>query len=325
MHLVVCGPPAQLLRRHRLEHLRRGGWDTRQLVGREDRAGQPGRPARDEPDLRRCDLQLRADLQAHPDARVAPVVHRVVDQPDMPAHRDPLPRRVQVGLGGHRVLLVAELVAGVGEQLHQGHSQIGDVALGPLRREQGEPVEQQLTEAGVVLGEVVQRGLGEPGRRAWRWQAIGLARAASGEGERGRGLPWVQARIGQVRSGGGQPQGVGRGISRCFERNGQRGGRILTSWPRPGDLHRPAAGDDDIGDADARRDRAGEEKGERDAAVGADLHVHLVQGGQPGRLQGRVAARGPADQPGCRGRPGGHGVPPGVSVTVWCWPVPVTV
>ncbi len=61
------------------------------------------------------------DLERDPDARARAVVHRVVDQPRVPAHGGAPARRAEVRLGRDRVLEVAERVGRVGEQLDERH------------------------------------------------------------------------------------------------------------------------------------------------------------------------------------------------------------
>ena len=68
----------------------------------------------------------------HPGARVAAVVHEVVDQPGVPPRRVRSARGAEVRLGGDRVLPVAQLVADVGEQLDQRDAEVGRVALPPV-------------------------------------------------------------------------------------------------------------------------------------------------------------------------------------------------
>ena len=75
------------------------------------------------------------NLELQPGTRVAAVVHRVVDQQRMAPQRDAAPRRVQIRLGRDRVLLVAELVADVGQQLDQRDAVVRDAALLPAWRQ----------------------------------------------------------------------------------------------------------------------------------------------------------------------------------------------
>ena len=48
----------------------------------------------------------------------------IVDQPRVAAHRDALAGGAQVRLGGDGVLVVAEVVADVGQQLDQGDAEV---------------------------------------------------------------------------------------------------------------------------------------------------------------------------------------------------------
>ena len=95
------------------------------------------------------------DLDDDERARVAPFVEDVVDEPCVTPHRLPQARGVEVRLGRDRVLVVAQLVADVREQLDQRDPEIGDVPLPPVGDEQREAIEQEAAEGRVVLGEIV--------------------------------------------------------------------------------------------------------------------------------------------------------------------------
>ena len=64
-------------------------------------------------------------IQADPGARIAAVMHAIADQKGVAAQRDAAARGQDVGFGGDGVLLVAELVAGIGNQFRQHHTQVG--------------------------------------------------------------------------------------------------------------------------------------------------------------------------------------------------------
>ena len=70
-------------------------------------------------------------LELHPRARVAAVVHVVVDQQRVAAQRDAAARGVQIRFGGDGVLLVAELVARVRHQLGQRDAHVGLAGCAP--------------------------------------------------------------------------------------------------------------------------------------------------------------------------------------------------
>ena len=96
--------------------------------------GVAGRPPAARPRVERSVVgPAPPDLERDPRARVAPVVQPVVDQAGVAADRDPAARGVEVGLGRDGVLVVAEAVADVGEQLDQRDLRVGRVALGPVR------------------------------------------------------------------------------------------------------------------------------------------------------------------------------------------------
>ena len=108
----------------------------------------------------------RAEQDAEPGPRVGALADRVVDEAGVPAGRRAQPGRAEVGLGGDHVLAVAELIRDVGEHLDHDDAEVRRVALRPERREQREPVEHHLHEAGVVLGQVVDGRRGHDVRRA---------------------------------------------------------------------------------------------------------------------------------------------------------------
>ncbi len=100
----------------------------------------------------------RSDLEGDPGPGVGPVVHEVVHQPGVAPHRGPAPGGAQVGFGGHGILEVAQVVGRVGQRLHQGHPQVGRVALLPGRHGRRHAVEHQAPEGGEVPGQVVHPG-----------------------------------------------------------------------------------------------------------------------------------------------------------------------
>jgi len=141
----------------------------------------------------RREHEVGADVEVHPRARARPFVHEIVEEARMPAHRDALARGAEVGLGGDRVLVVAEVIAEVCEQLHDDDAEIGGAALLPIGHDLREPIEQDLAKAAVVLGEVIERRRGRDRRLARRRggaverrRALGLEREVD---RRGDGIP----------------------------------------------------------------------------------------------------------------------------------------
>ena len=107
---------------------------------------------------------------------VAALADLVVDQLGVPAQRDPAARRADVRLGADRVLLVAQVIRGVGEDLDQRDPQVGGVRLGPARHEDRQPVQHHLQEAVVILGQVIDVWRAAAGgRAAIAGQAVGRA------------------------------------------------------------------------------------------------------------------------------------------------------
>ena len=84
---------------------------------------------------------------------------------------------LEIGLGGDRVLLIAQLVADVGDQLGQHDADVGLARALPRRQQLVQAVEQDRAERAVVLGEVVDRR-----RRGQVGRAVGGGGAQSKSG-----------------------------------------------------------------------------------------------------------------------------------------------
>src|ERR1017187_2625905 len=142
-------------------------------------AGNEGRPG--------GQRQIRVSFHTYPCAGIAAFVQEIVHQPHQAPHRDALAGGFQIGLGGNRVLVVTEVVAGVGEPLNQRDAEIGGVGFLPVRHEDGEAVQNELPETAVVFREVIDLGLRH--HRRWTgtgWGAIQIGRAVDFEREVGR-------------------------------------------------------------------------------------------------------------------------------------------
>ena len=180
--LVLPGIEGDLAAGDRLEGLVAAG----RCLAQVRLAGHAGQPFNDrgEPHILGIEGYRSVGLEAYPGPGIAALVQRVVHQPGVAAHRDALPSGAQIGLGGDGVLVVAEMVAGVGEHLDDGDAQVRHVALPPLGHHQGQAVQHQLPEAGVVLGEIVDLRLVPRLRRAHPFRlAVQVARAVHLEGE----------------------------------------------------------------------------------------------------------------------------------------------
>lgn len=115
------------------------------------------------------------------------------------------------------------------------------MTLPPVRHQQREAVQQQLPEAGVVLGQVADVRFGEDGRRAvGRWRAVEVGRAVDAEME-GRGLV---ARIDLLDPH--QAQRIGGEIPAAIQRD-----QKMVVLVGIGVGHRLDIRDGDAGDADA--------------------------------------------------------------------------
>ena len=254
-------------------------------------------------------------FHADPGPGVAAVVHPVVDQRQVTAHRDPQPRGLQVRLGAHGVLVVAQFVAHPGQQLHDGYADVRLMGFCPGRHDQGQPVKQQLPEAGVVLGQVGQVRLGQDRRRAGlRGGAIKVRRAAGHEREADAGVARIhpgQRDIGRaaLRVRLDQAQLIARAVPRLARRHldavvdlrivvGAQPDR-QHSDPR----HLLTAGNRDVARAEAGRGLGQEADGQCAVIV---AHLDVVQAVAASPPDGLPAQLGTADQA-VRGR---HAVPP---------------
>ena len=104
-------------------------------------------------------------------------MHAVVDESRVPAHRYATAGGAEVGFGGDGILMLAKIVPHVRECLDQRDAEIGGMALLPLRHRHRHPIEHQLTEARVVLGEVVDlRNRALRLATCWRRLAIEIGR-----------------------------------------------------------------------------------------------------------------------------------------------------
>ena len=96
--------------------------------------------------------QIQGDLENHPCSGVAAFMEQVIHQPGVAAHGDALPGGIEIGFGGHRVLVVAQVITDIGEHFHKGDAQIRHVPFLPVRHDKGQAVKDEPAEAGVVLG-----------------------------------------------------------------------------------------------------------------------------------------------------------------------------
>ena len=111
----------------------------------------------------------------------------VVHEAAVPPHGDALPGRAEVGFRSDRVLVIAELVPGIGNGFDQRHLHIGRVSFGPIWHQGRQAVEHELAEAGVILGQVIDIR----GRHVLGWAdvfnlAVEVARAVDLESESDR-------------------------------------------------------------------------------------------------------------------------------------------
>jgi hypothetical protein len=167
---------------------------------------------------------LHGDLELQPRAGIAAVVDEVVHQTGMTAERDAAARGFNVGFRGYRVLLVAEVVARVGDQLGHGDADVGLGRSAPGGNELIEAIEQDGAEGAVILGQVIDgRRRGRLRRTVGRLgRAIEVGAALDLEGElnlgqlrieSGQGFGDLERVFGGLRGAVHQSEKVGREIA----------------------------------------------------------------------------------------------------------------
>src|SRR5262249_23041583 len=109
----------------------------------------------DIPQMERVIYQIGRRIDEDPCASIAPLVHMVVNQERVTAHRNTLPSGIQVSLGRDSILVVAEVVGDVCQHLNKGDANIWNMSLLPLRDGQGQPVQDELAETGIVFRQVI--------------------------------------------------------------------------------------------------------------------------------------------------------------------------
>src|SRR6266568_4230024 len=111
----------------------------------------------------------------------------------MATDRDALAGRFQVGFGRNGVLVVAEVVANIGQYLYQRDANIWDVALLPIRHDEGQPIKDKLTEAGIVLREIIDLRFNQSPWWAGVYRlTIEVARTVGLEGEIYTRIAWIE-------------------------------------------------------------------------------------------------------------------------------------
>ncbi|WP_208696070.1 hypothetical protein [Mesorhizobium sp. M8A.F.Ca.ET.057.01.1.1] len=127
---------------------------------------------------------VRIDRDAHEGAGVAALAGPITEQPRMPPSRGAQPGPRQIGLGAHRVLVVAREVGPEGQRFDQGDAEIRGAAFSPARHGHRHAIDHQPPEALVILGEVVDRGRRRRLRqRRRRRQGVEIGRAIGLERE----------------------------------------------------------------------------------------------------------------------------------------------
>src|SRR5438874_10799396 len=103
--------------------------------------------------------------------------------------------QLQVGLSCHSILVVAEIIAGICQNLYQRDTNIRYMPLRPIRRDEGQPVQDKLAEAGIVLRKIIDLRFNQ--NRWWTGifhLAIQVAGTVCLEGEIYTGIAWIKTR-----------------------------------------------------------------------------------------------------------------------------------
>ena len=108
-------------------------------------------------------------FEMHPGSRVAPVVHRVIDQPYVPAHGGTQTRSREIRFRCDGVLLITEIVADERQHFEQHLAEVGRVRFLPFGQNGGHAILHQAAETLVILGKIrnVYRG-----RRGWAGNSV---------------------------------------------------------------------------------------------------------------------------------------------------------
>ena len=116
----------------------------------------------------------------HPGSGVSPVVHRVIDQPHVPAHGRSQPRGGEIRLGGDGILLIAEIIAEEREHFEQHLAEIRLMRFLPGGQNGSHAVLHEAEEAFEVFRKIgdVDRG-GRDGLAILHRQTIERARAGN--------------------------------------------------------------------------------------------------------------------------------------------------
>ena len=228
--LVTPGIEAQLIvigiqrvqRFHGFEHDVRLLVDPRIVGDQRGLAGDLRRQLRPYRNGRIVDINpddIGGHLHLHPGSGVTPLADHVIHEARMTADGDPLTRRPEVGLCRDSVLLITQLVGGIGQRFHQHDAKIRRVPLCPLRHEDRHAVEHETPEAGIILHQIIDIGRGNGLRRTKMLRrAIERARTLHLEGKLDRGQLWVDAgRYRVVRRPRHQPQGIHGEVSRLID------------------------------------------------------------------------------------------------------------
>jgi hypothetical protein len=115
--------------------------------------------------LKRDTRDSTGNFKMDPGASIASIMHWIIQQADMPADRGAAARSAKVGFRSDCVLLIAEIVSQVRQQLDQDNSQIRRAGFLPLGNDLGHAVQHELAETGVILCQIGDIQLGFSRRR----------------------------------------------------------------------------------------------------------------------------------------------------------------
>ncbi len=118
---------------------------------------QPSRPLR--PSRRQCHVVAAgSQLDLYPHTRVTSLERQIVHQAGVSPDGQAATGRSEIGLRGHGVLLVTQVIRDIGQELDERNAEVSRRPLRPRRDKKRETIQHNPPEARIVLGQIVDIG-----------------------------------------------------------------------------------------------------------------------------------------------------------------------